>query len=266
MSDTEIQDGVEDGRSPKVNGSSGVEHFEKELASKMIPIQGKRFYLDVKQNQRGKFIKVAEIGNERRRSEIFLALSTAVEFRDHLINFEDFYSKLAPTNADNPPDNGKLKSEMMLKDNRKYYLDLKENMRGRYLRVSLTNSKGGRRSQIAIPVQGMVDFREALAELVEEFGVEDIPEGHHLRVDDKNFYLDIGQNTRGVYMKISEVKSSAQASITIPEKSWITFRDVFDDYVDKMKKMIESEEQGTLENKDETPSPSSECNSVQYEK
>lgn len=94
------------------------------------------------------------------------------------------------------PDDGKLKSEMMIKDNRRYYLDLKENARGRFLRVrcdaycenpfpilfnfqsflsqvSQTISRGGPRSQIAIPAQGMIEFRDALTDLLEEFGTND---------------------------------------------------------------------------------------------
>lgn len=42
-----------------------------------------------------------------------------------------------PPNPENLPEDGKLKSEMMTKDNRRYYLDLKENSRGRFLRVRL---------------------------------------------------------------------------------------------------------------------------------
>lgn len=42
-----------------------------------------------------------------------------------------------PPNPENLPEDGKLKSEIMIKDNRRYYLDLKENSRGRFLRVSL---------------------------------------------------------------------------------------------------------------------------------
>ena len=42
---------------------------------------------------------------------------------------------LGPPNPDNVPEDGKLKSEMMIKDNRRYYMDLKENARGRFLRV-----------------------------------------------------------------------------------------------------------------------------------
>lgn len=46
---------------------------------------------------------------------------------------------IGPPNPENVPEDGKLKSEMMIKDNRRYYLDLKENSRGRFLRVSALN-------------------------------------------------------------------------------------------------------------------------------
>lgn len=35
-----------------------------------------------------------QIGADGRRSQIFLALSTAAEFRDHLSAFSEFYSSL----------------------------------------------------------------------------------------------------------------------------------------------------------------------------
>ena len=85
-----------------------------------------------------------------------------------------------------------------------------------------------------------------------------MPEGRHCRVENKNFYFDIGQNNRGIYMRISEVKTNFRTAITIPEKSWsrsdmtlisrswtisiFRFRDIFDDYVDKMKEAVEAEE------------------------
>lgn len=57
----------------------------------------------------------------------------------------------------------------------------------------------------------MIEFRDSLKELLDEFGTEDggfkgeLPEGRHMRVENKNFYFDIGQNNRGIYMRISEV-------------------------------------------------------------
>ncbi|XP_054162573.1 transcriptional activator protein Pur-beta-like isoform X2 [Oppia nitens] len=229
-------------------GQASGQPVEQELATKMLQIQHKRFYLDVKQNRRGRFIKVAEVGAAGRKSRLLLAMSTAAEFRDHLSAFSELYASLGPPNPDNLPEDGKLKSEVMVKDNRRYYLDLKENNRGRFLRVSQTISRGGPRSQIAIPAQGMIEFRDALTDLLEEFGIDDggreensgssfkgeLPEGRHMRVENKKFFFDIGQNNLGIYMRISEVKSNFRSSITIPEKSWAKFRDVFSDYVDKM--------------------------------
>ncbi|KAB0791543.1 hypothetical protein PPYR_03343 [Photinus pyralis] len=231
--------GMEQGSAEYDPGQQGP--VEQELATKMLQIQSKRFYLDVKQNRRGRFIKVAEIGADGRRSQIFLALSTAAEFRDHLSTFSDFYSSLGPPNPENVPEDGKLRSEMMVKDNRRYYLDLKENSRGRFLRVSQTITRGGPRSQVAIPAQGMIEFRDALTDLLDEFSADehaykpDLPEGRHVHVDNKNFYFDIGQNNRGVYMRISEVKTNIRTAITIPEKSWPRFRDILADYCDKIK-------------------------------
>ncbi|XP_017785114.1 PREDICTED: transcriptional activator protein Pur-beta isoform X3 [Nicrophorus vespilloides] len=241
-SSQKYQQGMDQGNADYDPAQQG--QMEQELATKMLQIQSKRFYLDVKQNRRGRFIKVAEIGADGRRSQIFLALTTAGEFRDHLNAFSDFYSSLGPPNPDTVPDDGKLKSEMMLKENRRYYLDLKENSRGRFLRVSQTITRGGPRSQIAIPAQGMIEFRDALTDLLEEFNCDDhtykpdLPDGRHLHVDNKNFYFDVGQNNRGVYMRISEVKSNFRTSITVPEKSWHRFRDILAEYCDKARPPI----------------------------
>ncbi|XP_015786838.1 transcriptional activator protein Pur-beta [Tetranychus urticae] len=228
---------------------------EIELATKMLQIQHKRFYLDVKQNRRGRFFKVAEVGTAGRKSRLSLAMSTAGEFRDHLTAFSELYASLGPPNPDSLPEDGKLKSEVMVKDNRRYYLDLKENNRGRFLRVSQTMPRGVQRAQIAIPAQGMIEFRDALTDLLDEFGNSDgcreedkvsssgfegeLPEGKLVRTDSKKFYFDIGQNNLGIYLRISEVKNNFRSSITIPEKSWVKFRDIFTEYVDKMRESSE---------------------------
>lgn len=86
--------------------------------------------------------------------------------------------------------------------------------------------RGGPRSQIAIPAQGMIEFRDALTDLLDEFGTDDggfkgeLPEGRHMRVENKNFYFDIGQNNRGIYMRISEVSISPDAAWAFPCDVW----------------------------------------------
>ena len=42
-----------------------------------------------------------------------------------------------------------------------------------FLKVSQTITRGGPRSQVAIPAQGMIEFRDALTDLLDEFGCTD---------------------------------------------------------------------------------------------
>ncbi len=129
-------------------GGSGSQAFQRdqetqELASKRLDIQNKRFYLDVKQNSKGRFIKIAEVGAGGSKSRLTLSMSVAAEFRDYLGDFIEHYAQLGPSSPEQiaqssgGEDGGPrraLKSEYLVRENRKYYLDLKENQRGRFLR------------------------------------------------------------------------------------------------------------------------------------
>ena len=180
---------------------------------------------------------------------------------------------MGPPSQENLPEDGKLKSEIIVKDNRRYYLDLKENQRGRFLRVSQTNPVvgggggggglmgggggplggphhhhplgggpagplvGSGRSQIAIPAQGLIEFRDALTDLLEEFGLDEgggqakLPSSRFMRADSKIFYFDTGNNQRGTFLRVSEVRSNFRTAITIPEKFWPKFRDILGEII-----------------------------------
>ncbi len=82
---------------------------EEELASKTLHIQSKRFYLDVKQNRRGRFLKIAEVTKKKtnssfdfyfkifsfkvssggRKSRILMSMNVASELRDRLQTFDE---------------------------------------------------------------------------------------------------------------------------------------------------------------------------------
>lgn len=78
------------------------------------------------------FPKVPGRGPKKR---LTLRMPAAAEFRDYLTDFSEHYAQLGPANPDNIPEDGRLKSEQIISDNRRYYLDLKENTRGRFLKV-----------------------------------------------------------------------------------------------------------------------------------
>uniref|UniRef100_A0A4W3I7G9 Purine-rich element binding protein Bb n=1 Tax=Callorhinchus milii TaxID=7868 RepID=A0A4W3I7G9_CALMI len=130
-----------------------------------------------------------------------------------------------------------------------YYMDLKENQRGRFLRIRQTLNRGpglgGAQGQtIALPAQGLIEFRDALAKLIDDYGVDEepcgqaeLPEGTSITVDSKRFFFDVGSNKYGVFMRVSEVKPSYRNSITVPYKAWSKFGSAFSKYAEEMKEI-----------------------------
>ncbi|KAM9840969.1 purine-rich element-binding protein gamma [Aulostomus maculatus] len=280
----------------------------QELASKRVDIQKKRFYLDVKQSVRGRFLKIAEvwIGRGRhdniRKSKLTLSMAMAPALRYCLGDFIDYYARIglrggpAPQTDEHSGTNGQgrtleprrraqeqhappsptgstgsedhahrvLKSEFIERDNRKYFLDLKENQRGRFLRIRQTVSKGhgtmgyygqGIEQTIVLPAQGLIEFRDALAQLIEDYGDDDgdergragarnhdehpeLPEAASFRVDNKRFYFDVGSNRYGVFLKISEVRQPYRNTITVPLKAWARFGENFIRYEEEMRRIF----------------------------
>jgi len=211
-----------------------------DLASRNLVLESKRFYLDVKENQRGRFIKIAEISADGRKNQILMTFSTAAVFNQNLLDFIDFYKDLGKVDAENLRQ-GELKSEVMYKDDKKYHMDLKENARGRFLKVSETFTRGYSRFQVFIPADGMAEFQRNLAELIQEYDNGEAeealsaPQNKHLRVENKNFYFDVRRNQQGRYMAISEVKGAYRNAILLPESGWESFRNVLDEYVKQSK-------------------------------
>ena len=99
-------------------------------------------------------------------------------------------------------------------------------------------------SILAIPAQGLIEFRDHLADMIDRYGAgfvdepaqPELPESRSVRADKKMFYFDCGSNERGVFLKVSEVKNRFRTSITIPDTCLAQFRDQLTEYVDKIGK------------------------------
>jgi len=211
-----------------------------DLASRALVLENKRFYLDVKENTRGRFIKIAEISPDGRKNQILMTLPTAALFRHHLVSMIEFYQELDSVDPEHLTQ-GELRSEVMFKDDKKYHVDLKENARGRFLKVSETFTRGYSRFQIFIPAEGMEEFNHHLKELIEQYDDGEVeeaaatPQSRHLKIENKNFYFACKKNAKGRYITVSEVKGNFKNTILVPESGWDDFRDVFDDYTKQCK-------------------------------
>ena len=101
--------------------------------------------------------------------------------------------------------------------------------------------RGGARTQVAIPAQGLIEFKDQLADMLERYSTAseeasqaELPESKSLRADNKTFYFDCGSNQRGIFLKISEVRQNRyRTSITVPEKHLKQFRDQINEFIEK---------------------------------
>ena len=63
------------------------------------------------------------------------------------------------------PPSPPIASEKVAAERKLFFLDLKENQRGRFLKI--TEESGGRRNTIMLPAEGFKEFLPALERLVE---------------------------------------------------------------------------------------------------
>ncbi|CAK9300632.1 unnamed protein product [Gordionus sp. m RMFG-2023] len=215
---------------------------ERELASEVVIIQNKRYYLDVKENMYGKFVKLAQVIPNRPKQRIVLAMDKVVEFRNVLSEFGEFYVTLGPPpEIDNQTRGGILKNKMINARNRKYWLDLKDTPRGRILKVSQILTKTNQRSIIIIPAQGIIELRNKLTHLIEEYATEEDlrsseNKNENMRIGNKRIYFETRSNPRGRYLRISELRNNiTTSSMIIPENSLDRFKDVLSSLIEDMK-------------------------------
>jgi len=217
--------------------------LSKEVACKLFRIQSKKYYIDVMENNRGRFIKVVETSADGRKNKMNLSLATAAKLTNELKSFAEFYASLGPQKEEKVIGDGVLKKAFIVEKNKRYFIDFKTNGRVRYLVVKQA-VWGGARSHIMIPALGIVEWRNNLKYLLEEFGPseEELPEGSCLKVRNNKFYFDIERGQSGVFMRISAVGKSFRRSITVPTDVWEQFTDIIDDYRLEMEEASQDDE------------------------
>uniref|UniRef100_A0A5K3EZN1 Transcriptional activator protein Pur-alpha n=1 Tax=Mesocestoides corti TaxID=53468 RepID=A0A5K3EZN1_MESCO len=222
---------------------------EEDLATVALQIHKKRFYVDVKKNWRGRFMKIAEVGMDGRKSRILLTMTAADDFKDKVLDIVNIYEELvkkseeqpSPSNHDDK-DDGIIKSHILNYPHRRYYLDLKRNQRGYFLRVTMLSTSA--RIKLAIPAEGMRELHDSICGLLKTWWnrtpsnneKKDIvlPEPKVFRIDNRTLYFDSVSNRYGVFLRISQVWASSRTAITIPGRSVSKFRDIINELAEHL--------------------------------
>ena len=121
-----------------------------------------------------------------------------------------------------------------------FYLDLKENQRGYYLKVS---EKGAarERSTVVVPADGVPYFAE-LFRFYAQGGVEaGAGTAKNLQLESKVFFFEVGENPRGRYLRINEGSDPprGRSQLIVPsggddDEAWGHFADKLDGIRDRL--------------------------------
>lgn len=128
-----------------------------------------------------------------------------------------------------------------------FYFDLKENPRGRYLKISEKTS--ATRSTIIVPSSGISWFLDLFNYYVNSDDHELFSK--ELQLDSKVFYFDIGENRRGRFLKVSEASVSRNRStIIVPagssrDEGWAAFRNILAEINEASRLLILPNQQGS---------------------
>ncbi|XP_021850900.1 transcription factor Pur-alpha 1 [Spinacia oleracea] len=266
-------------------GGGGGGGNDVELLCKTLQVEHKLFYFDLKENPRGRYLKISEKTSATR--------STIIVPSNGISWFLDLFNYYV-----NSDDQDIFSKELQL-DAKVFYFDVGENRRGRFLKVSEA-SMSRNRSTIIIPAgstrdEGWTAFRNILAEINEalrlfimsnqqnteaserlvglsddvgagfiaghstqstpatEISVDrstaDLPVQDEIsgnlgaskviRVDQKRFFFDLGNNNRGHFLRISEVAGPDRSSIILPLSGLKQFYEMVAHFVDISKDRIE---------------------------
>eukprot|EP01023_Acetabularia_acetabulum_P021439 TRINITY_DN2124_c3_g1_i14.p1 TRINITY_DN2124_c3_g1~~TRINITY_DN2124_c3_g1_i14.p1 ORF type:complete len:286 (-),score=56.32 TRINITY_DN2124_c3_g1_i14:1770-2627(-) len=268
-------------------GGSG----DREVHSETVRIESKLFYLDLKENNRGRYLKVSEKAAARERSTIIVP-SVGIPWVFQLFHY---YSSTPnqPTSINNLPQ-PKINKEFSC-ENKLFFFEVGENPRGRFLRVSETGGGPRGRTSIIIPSGGSGDVgwssvRDAVLRIYaaeaetaglpfpfgdeSEGGVGAIgppPEGvaptatvteaggQVVRVGQKRFFFDPGTNRRGQYVRVTEVVGSERNSVVIPVEAIAQFHDALQHCITALQhtlyqdQQLGDEQQALMLNADQVP-------------
>uniref|UniRef100_A0A803N5M1 Transcription factor Pur-alpha 1 n=2 Tax=Chenopodium quinoa TaxID=63459 RepID=A0A803N5M1_CHEQI len=128
-----------------------------------------------------------------------------------------------------------------------FYFDLKENPRGRYLKISEKTS--ATRSTIIVPSNGISWFLDLFNYYVNSEDQDIFSK--ELQLDAKVFYFDVGENRRGRFLKVSEASMSRNRStIIIPagstrDEGWAAFRNILAEINEALRLFVMSNQQNS---------------------
>lgn len=176
-----------------------------EIMSKSVASnRGKRINLFLKSNQHGHFVKVSESG-PRGASRVIIPWSGVEDFANCIRELVDEMARIPQQPQGKDAEN--LASRTLMIETKRYFLDLRHNANGFFLKIAQVMQRD--RSVVVIPQESMQGMADALDEMYATSGVgPEEPRGlgdNVVAAERKHFYFSVQTNDNGTFMRITEV-------------------------------------------------------------
>lgn len=176
-----------------------------EIMSKSVASnRGKRINLFLKSNQHGHFVKVSESG-PRGASRVIIPWSGVEDFANCIRELVDEMARIPQQPQSKDAEN--LASRTLMIETKRYFLDLRHNANGFFLKIAQVMQRD--RSVVVIPQESMQGMADALDEMFTTSGVgPEEPRGlgdNVVAAERKHFYFSVQTNDNGTFMRITEV-------------------------------------------------------------
>lgn len=139
-----------------------------------------------------------------RKARILLTMTAADDLKDKLLDlvevYEEIVKKTTEIEHDGPTDQGDkssennddglIKSHIVNYPHRRYYLDLKKNRRGHFLRLTMLSTSA--RIKLAVPAEGIRDLYTSISDLLKTWWTR--PQSTTDQKGNKQFCIDLCRN------------------------------------------------------------------------
>lgn len=247
------KESTEGGGGGRGSGGGGQRGFKENLMTRMVALDNKSYFLDVRENARGRYLKLSE-ASARYRNTILLP-GNAVRILLSVLNDaikEDYTSKVDVDNLESSWVTIFSKSTTV--GQKKIYFDLMQNNRGRSINVAEIHPYRPK-SAVLLADKCWFEFRRALNDVLQvlapesEGEEEEAEEEYYYTITDnsnaikpdantggasiiaskrmqlrtKRFFFDLRENDQGRYCKVTEIHRSNRESVYLPVSIIPTF-------------------------------------------
>lgn len=211
----------------------------QELGMEEIECAEKTVVIEFCSNEQGQFVKISE---KEGRSRVIMNTDSGntllTRLNEFIKNMDTFKDAVMESEAERL-----ATGEPFSQGNRRYFVDVRINDRGKFVKITMSNVRASNKSYVAFPLDDLEKVASAMGRLFDQHYVpvvkdnssprpsspSNLPSPREVRAGGKSFYFDVDKNDRGVFVRLTELVrvSGRRTHLNIPNSCWPQMAEVF---------------------------------------